>query len=177
LTLVTFSDLETTGKLKPEHRIIEASFRVCELESQKELANHLFRFNPERNIDAKAQAVHGISLEDLKHEPTFKLKIPEMKTIIGDTDLIVFHNGISFDWPYLKQEFETNGDTLPDIAIFDTMVEGTFATDLGKSPTLSELCWSLDVDYDSKMGHRGDYDTAVLRDCFFNAIRYGWFQL
>ena len=177
MTLVGFADTETTGKLKPDHKIIELSIRVCELEAQTELANHLFRFNPERNIDAAAQRVHGIALEDLKGEPTFKVALPKVKPVIESLDFIVFHNGVSFDWPFLQQEFKNSGDTLPDIPVFDTMVEGTFATPLGKSPTLSELCWSLDVAYDPNLAHRGDYDTAVLRDCFFNAIRFGWFKL
>lgn len=177
MTIITFSDTETTGKLNPNHRIIEASFRICEIESQKELENILMRFNPERNIDAKAQQVHGIALEDLKHEPVFKAKIPEIQAIIDRTDIFCFHNGIYFDWPYFKMEFERNEVILPDKPIFDTMVEGTFATDLGKSPTLSELCFALDVAYDPKLAHSGDYDTAVLRDCFFNGVRLGWFKL
>lgn len=175
--IVTFSDLETTGKLKPDHRIIEASFRVCKLETQEEITNHLFRFNPQRNIDAKAQAVHGISIDELKGEPLFKDKIPELKAIIENSDIMVFHNGEKFDWPYLQMEFKTNGETLPETPVFDTMVHGTFATELGKAPKLSELCWSLDVDYSETLAHKGDYDTAVLRDAFFNAIRYGWFQI
>lgn len=176
MPVITFSDIETTGKLKPDHKIIEASFRVCDLETQVEVSNTLMRFNPKRNIDAAAQRVHGIALEDLKGEPLFKDKIPEIKTIFANTDIICFHNGIFFDWPYFKQEFESNGEELPDLPIFDTMVEGTFATDLGKSPTLAELCWSLDVDYDPALAHSGDYDTAVLRDCFFNGLKYGWFK-
>ena len=177
MTIVTISDLETTGRLKPEHRIIEASFRVCNLETQEEIENILLRFNPKRNIDAKAQAVHGISLEDLKGEKTFKEQIPEILRILNKTDVIVFHNGISFDWPYLEQEFKLNETKIPDLPIFDTMVHGNFATDLGKNPNLSELCFALDVDYDSSLAHRGDYDTAVLRDCLFNGINFGWFQI
>jgi DNA polymerase III subunit epsilon len=177
MTIVTFSDIETTGKLKPDHKIIEASFRVCDLETQTEQENILMRFNPQRNIDAKAFEVHGIAVADLKKEPLFKDKIPEIKRIIDISDFFVFHNGISFDWPYFKQEFAANEEVLPEIPIFDTMVEGTFTTDLGKSPRLQELCWALDVDYDESLAHSGDYDTAVLRDAFFNAIRYGWFKL
>lgn len=177
MTIITFSDLETTGRLKPDHKIIEASFRICDLESRKELDNVLMRFNPMRNIDAKAQAVHGITLDELKTEPPFKDRIPDMLNIFDKTDIMCFHNGISFDWPYLQQEFKANEVKLPDLPIFDTMIEGNFATDLGKSATLFELCWSLDVDYDSSLAHRGDYDTAVLRDCFFNGVEYGWFKI
>lgn len=173
---VTFADLETTGKLTPDHRIIEAAFRKCTLEDCLEHENILLRINPERNIDAKAQAVHGISVEELKGEPNFKSRIPVIKSILEDTDLLVFHNGISFDMPFLKMEFERNGEVLPEVPVFDTMVEGAFATDLGKSPTLFELCWSLGVEYDPTKAHKGDYDTLVLRDAFFNGLRFGWFK-
>lgn len=173
----TFADLETTGKLTPDHRIIEAAFRRCTIEDFREVENLLLRINPERNIDAKAQAVHGISIDELKGEPNFKARIPEIKRVFENTDLIVWHNGISFDMPFLKMEFERHGETLPDVAVFDTMVEGTFATDLGKSPTLFELCWSLGVEYDPAKAHKGDYDTLVLRESFFNGLRYGWFKM
>lgn len=171
------TDTETTGKLTPDHRIIEASFRICNLDTGEELENILMRFNPERNIEAKAQAKHGISIEELKKEPLFKDRAKEIIKILSEATVVVAHNGISFDFPFFIQELERVGEIVPNFQVFDTMVQGTFATDLGKSPSLYELCWSLDVDVDPEKQHKGDYDTLILRDAFFNGLKYGWFKL
>lgn len=148
------------------------------MDTETELENILLRFNPKRNIDAKAQAVHGISINDLKDEKEFCERAEEILEVLNKTDLLVYHNGDEFDLPFLKQEFERCGITeLPEFKTFDTMVNGTWATDLGKSPNLFELCWSLDIVFDPTRAHRGDYDTEVLRDAFFAGVRLGWFNI
>jgi DNA polymerase-3 subunit epsilon len=181
MRLVTFLDCETTGKLDPAHRIIELSLRMHDLDSEEEKRNVLLRFNPERNIDAKAFAVHHIHLDDLKGKPTIGKCLGDIAKILKQSALVVAHNGggpdyeQGFDYPYLKMEFERNGVEMPEVTWFDTMVEGTFATDLGKNPTLKELCFALDVDYDESQAHSGDYDTDVLAQSFFKGVRHGWF--
>ena len=183
MTDVLILDLETTGKLDPKHRIIEFAGRVCNLESGEEKSNLLLRLNPERNIDAKAFAVHGIALDDLKGCPTIEASLSTISELLNSVDLVVAHNGggpayeQGFDYPFLKMEYERIGEPMPEKPWFDTMVHGTFATDLGKSPSLKELCFALDVDYDDSLAHKGDYDTAVLRDCFFNGLRWKWYKL
>lgn len=174
--LINVFDCETTGKLHPDHKIIEASFRLYDLSADAEVFEQLYRFNPGRNIDAKALAVHGITVEELKHEPTFKDKAEEIAAIVAKTDMMVFHNGEFFDLPFLKQEFEQAGVEVDwdNLKIFDT-IKGTFATDLGKSPTLSELCFSLGVAYSPHLAHSASYDTDVLLQAFLNGIRFGWF--
>jgi DNA polymerase-3 subunit epsilon len=175
VTIVTIFDCETTGRLHPDHRIIEASFRMCSLEEAREINHTLLRFNPERHIEARATAVHGITDDAVKVEPTFCDVLDCITDILNQTHIMVYHNGDEFDLKFLQQEFERCRVAMPEFETFDTMKEGNWATDLGKSPTLSELCWSLDVDYDSKLAHSGHYDTMVLRDAFFNGIRLGWF--
>jgi DNA polymerase-3 subunit epsilon len=176
--VINIFDCETTGKLHKDHRIIEASFRLVDL-TTKEEKEKLFRFNPKRNIDAKAVAVHGITVKDLEHEPEFVEKAEEVLELIKAADMMVMHNGEFFDWPFLKQEFERVGlgDEVPEIKIFDTMIKGTFATDLGKSPTLYELCYSLGVVYDAQLAHSASYDTEVLKQAFLEGLRFGWFSL
>lgn len=170
-------DLETTGKLHKDHRIIEFSARRCDLDKLVELEAIKMRFNPKRNIDAAALRVHNIPLEELKNEPTWEDKAAEVAAILASGDVLVGHNIASFDLLYLIQEFERVGVETPNVAIFDTMVEGQFASELGKSPSLLELCYSLDVDYDQSLAHKGDYDTEVLRDALFQGLRLGWFNL
>ena len=177
MELITFTDIETTGKLDPAHRIIELSMRVCDLNSQKELKNVLMRFNPERSIHADAFAVHGIAIEELKGKPLIATAIPSIINVFSKSKYNVAHNGDYFDFPFIKMEVERNGFEFPEITTFDTMVNGNFATELGKSPSLKELCWCMDVEYDPAKAHAGDYDTLVMRDAFFKALNEGWFKL
>ena len=66
-----FLDTETTGlEHKLGHRIIEIG---CVEMRNRRLTNHHFHryLNPDRDIDAGALAVHGISLEFLQDKPRF----------------------------------------------------------------------------------------------------------
>lgn len=175
--LVSFIDIETTGKFNPEHRIIEFSSRLCDLRTFEEISNTLIRFHPKRSIEAKALAVHKISLDDLKHEKPMEDKADELIKALTEPDLCVAHNGDGFDFPFIEMELKRLSKEYPVKKTFDTMKMGTFATDLGKMPSLSELCWSLDIDYDAESAHKGDYDTLVLRDAFFSGLKLGWFKL
>lgn len=175
--IVTIFDCETTGKLSEDARIIEGSFRQCDYETAKEIKDFLFRCNPERNIEAKAVTIHGITNEMVKKEKPFEHYLEDVKEILEKSDYLVAHNLIGFDKPMLEIEFKRYGVELPEVKLFDTMVQGTFCTELGKSPSLQELCFALDIVYDRDSAHSGSYDTEVLRDAFFNAVRFGWFQL
>lgn len=177
MTLVAVFDCETTGKLSPDARIIEVSLRLCEYETQREIECLEFRCNPERNIEAMAVRIHGITSDDVKKLPTFEHFLPLVEGILDKADYLLAHNLIGFDYIMLKQEFERYGKKLPEIKLFDTMVKGTFATELGKSPSLAELCYSLDIDYNPEEAHSGSYDTLVLRNAFFNGVKWDWFKL
>ena len=151
--------------------------RVCNLDTGEELKDILYRFNPQRNIDAKAFAVHGITLEELKSEPLFSAKAEAIKRVLNASTFVCGHNIEWFDKPMLINEYENCKIEPPEFQCFDTMVRGTFATDFGKSPNLQEFCWSLGVDYNPADAHSGSYDTRVLRDAFFEAKRLGWFVI
>ena len=66
-----FLDTETTGlEHKHGHRIIEIG--CVEMRNRRLTHHHFHRYlNPERDIDAGALAVHGISLEFLQDKPRF----------------------------------------------------------------------------------------------------------
>ena len=175
--IVNLLDLETTGLKNPKTRIIELSMRLLDTDTMLQTNEYLFRFLPDKNIEARAFAVHGISMEDLKDEPKFVDMVPTVKPLIENADILIGHNIEYFDWPMIQQEFEVNGLNITDMPLFDTMLEGTFATDLGKRPTLKELCWALDVEYNEKLAHKGDYDTLVMMQAFVNGVKFGWFEL
>ncbi|MFB3028151.1 exonuclease domain-containing protein [Klebsiella pneumoniae] len=70
MTVATGIDIETTGlDVYSGHKIIEIALVSYDIETANKLREVSLRFNPRRNIDAKAQAVHGISLEMFRLAP------------------------------------------------------------------------------------------------------------
>ena len=114
-------DTETTGlSAKDGHRIIEIGAVEMVNLSLTGQSLHLY-INPEREIDAGAQEIHGLSSEFLANKPVFADILSEFTDFIGD-DLLVIHNA-PFDIGFLNAELSQCGhpplsmdrvvDTLP----------------------------------------------------------------
>lgn len=171
-------DIETTGLdwLKG-HRIIEIALVSYDILAKKRLAAVTMRFNPRRNIDAKAQAVHRISLEMLADEPLFEDKAKEIAEIISRSQFLVAHNGVKFDIPFLQHEFRLSGVVMPDKPLIDT-IDARWACEDGKIPRLQELAFALGFSYDEEKAHGALYDTDLMMQCLIRAReKYGLFQL
>ena len=96
-------DTETTG-LEPKegHRIIE--FAGLEMVDRRLTGKHLHLYiHPQREIDAGAQDVHGISLESLEGKPVFAQVADEIVEFLRGAELII-HNA-PFDVGFLNHEF------------------------------------------------------------------------
>lgn len=98
--LVIF-DLETTGISTSKDRIVEIF--MIKILPNGERIDYYSRFNPEMPISPQATAVHGISNEDVKDEPTFKEKSTEIFQFIYQCDFAGF-NSNKFDFPMLVEE-------------------------------------------------------------------------
>jgi len=59
----------------------------------------------------------------------------------------------------------------------DTMTEGVWATHDGKKPSLQELCFACEVEYDPALAHAAAYDVDKMMDCFFKGLEWGYFEL
>ena len=95
-------DTETTG-LDPRHghRIIEVA--GIEMVNRRLTGHHLHKYvNPEREIDAGAATVHGITLEFLADKPKFADIADEFLEFINGAELII-HNA-PFDIGFLNAE-------------------------------------------------------------------------
>jgi DNA polymerase-3 subunit epsilon len=175
--LIGGTDLETTGFLEPEHRIIEACLSTYLYDPVKRIGTlrdtNTWRIDPKRPIDAKARAVHGITETDLIGKPTFDIVAPDFSARLNECDVVVAHNGLTFDFPFIIQELERVRVELPDFIPFDTMVHGRWSTPLGKAPNLEELCFSSGVTYDHIKAHAADYDVDCMMQCFFFGLRRG----
>ena len=67
---IVFFDLETTGIDVVNDRIVEISLVKIGVDGTKSVKTR--RINPEMHIPEAATAVHGITDEDVKDEPTFR---------------------------------------------------------------------------------------------------------
>lgn len=175
------TDIETTGLLDPAHRIIEACVMRYDYDPAtgvaKPLDNETWRIDPERSIEAKAQAVHGIALSDLVGKPKWSAVAPSIRDRLNSCDLVVAHNGLEFDFLFYLQEFARVGVPEPDFEPFDTMVQGRWATPYGKIPSLQELAFACGVTYDTSLSHRADYDVGVMMASFFFGLKRGVYSL
>lgn len=166
-------DIETTGLEWAEgHRIIELAALLYD-ESGSCRHEWVQRVNPQRPIDPKAQAVHGITFEMVAHEPTFDKVAPRLAKLLGGVNLVVAHNGREFDLPFIKAELTRVGVACPEVALIDT-IDARWATPFGKPPNLGELCFATGVPYDPAQAHSAGYDVRVMMEAFFAARRFGF---
>ncbi len=101
-----FFDLETTGIDISKDRIVEISMVKVMPDGERIVKTR--RINPGMHIPAEATAIHGISDEDVKDEPTFTQIARSLYQFIEDADLAGF-NSNRFDVPMLVEEFMRNG--------------------------------------------------------------------
>ena len=129
---ICFFDLETTGINISKDRIVEISILKVYPNGKEETKTWLV--NPEMPIPAEVTAIHGISDEDVKDEPTFKQLAKEINNMIRDADLGGF-NSNRFDIPLLAEEmlradmdFDMKNRVAIDVqAIFHKMEQRTLS--------------------------------------------------
>jgi len=176
--LIAGLDIETTGLDQAAgHRIIEVAVIIYGATSHTERARYSTRLNPERGIDPKAQAVHGITYEELVGKPTWPAIAPKLSLLLSKCHYVVAHNGLGFDLPFVWGEFLRAGVSLPEIRLTDTMLQGRWATPDGAIPNLAALCFACGVDYDKSKAHAATYDVEVMMACFFKQLPRGFFSL
>ena len=175
---ITFGgfDTETTGlKAMDGDKIVEIAFLKYDLFTGAKLGEYVRRINPEREIDPKAFAVHGISYAMVSGCPVFKDLAHEIRDQFASVDFVIAHN-IEFDAQFLAVEFNAAGVVLPAVPSIDTM-DARWATFNGKSPNLGELCFSLGIPYDTKKAHGAEYDVEVMSQAFIEGYKRGFYTL
>ena len=161
-------DTETTG-LKPEegHRIIEigALEMINHVPTGKTL--HLY-INPERDIEADAIAIHGITNERVANEPVFADIADQFLEFIGDAKMVI-HNA-RFDMGLINAELERLGrPPLPLDQAIDTldMARRRFP---GGQASLDALCRKFNIDNSHRELHGAMIDTDLLADVYIELI-------
>lgn len=100
-TPLAIFDIEATGLSITSDRIVEIA--VIKILPDGSEENFLKRVNPGIPIPEEVIAIHGISNDDVKNEPSFKDIIPELEVFLGDSDFAGY-NSNKFDIPMLAEE-------------------------------------------------------------------------
>jgi DNA polymerase-3 subunit epsilon len=166
-----FLDTETTG-LYPDqgHRIIEIA--GVETINRRPTGNHYHKYiNPEREIDAGAQDVHGITLEFLQDKPLFKDLADDFLAFIQGAELVI-HNA-PFDIGFLNSELGKLG--LPAVTavcggVVDTLKMAKDARP-GQRNNLDALCRHFQIDNSRRTLHGALLDAELLAEVYMALTR------
>jgi len=160
-------DTETTG-LEPSqgHRIIEIG--CVELIDRRLTRNdfHVY-LNPERDIDAGAEAVHGLSSEFLSSKPLFANIVDDFLNYVGDAELVI-HNA-PFDMGFLNHELTLLKPKRQKLeaqcSVLDTL---PLARKIhpGQRNSLDALCKRYMVDNSKRDLHGALLDARLLADVY-----------
>ncbi len=163
-------DTETTG-LEPAagHRIIELA--CLELHGRRPTGRHFHRYvNPEREIDAAASQVHGLTAEDLADKPRFGDIAEEFLEFVSGAELLI-HNA-PVDVGFLNAELERLGKPRLEAVctVSDTLA---MAREMhpGKKNSLDALCERYAVDHSRRTLHGALLDAQLLADVWIAMTR------
>ena len=160
-------DTETTGlDVMEGHRIIEIGAVEIVNRTITDRVYHQY-LNPERDIDAGAQEVHGISMDSLQDKPKFVDVCTEFIEFIRGSELII-HNA-AFDVGFIDSELQNvnheSGRVSQVCSVFDTL---TFARKLhpGQRNSLDALCKRYEIDNSHRELHGALLDAQILADVY-----------
>lgn len=161
-------DTETTGlEVRQGHRIIEIA--GVEIVNRRLTGTRYHQYlNPDRDIDAGAADVHGLTRERLKNEPRFADVAEEFLAFIKDSELVI-HNA-PFDVGFIHGEL----DLLETCSVrrleghcevLDTLV---MARQLhpGQKNNLDALCKRYNVNNSERVLHGALLDAQILADVY-----------
>ena len=160
-------DTETTGlEVKEGHRIIEIG--GIELFDRKPTGRTLQHYlQPDREIDAGAAAVHGITAEFLQGKPRFGDVASEWVAFLTGAQLII-HNA-DFDIGFIDHELRLVDPSHPGLrkicGVLDTL---RLARELhpGQHNNLDALCRRYGVDNTQRELHGALLDAEILADVY-----------
>ncbi|BFM20759.1 DNA polymerase III subunit epsilon [Gilvimarinus japonicus] len=160
-------DTETTGlEATQGHRIIEIG--CVEVVNRKLTGKHYHQYiNPEREIDAGAMEVHGISNEMLADKPVFAQIREDFLAFIAGAELVI-HNA-PFDIGFIDAELRRMDARHNTIALNNSIVDSLMLA-RGKHPgqknSLDALCKRYGVDNSQRELHGALLDAEILADVY-----------
>ncbi|OIR07102.1 DNA polymerase III subunit epsilon [mine drainage metagenome] len=164
-------DTETTGlEFKLGDRVIEIG--CVELVGRRLTQRRFHHYlNPERAIDAGAQAVHGLTSEFLQDKPKFAEIADEFMDYVRGAELVI-HNA-AFDVGFINNELGLIGlAPLGQVCagVVDTL---RLARELhpGRKNSLNALCERYAIDHSGRTLHGALLDAELLAEVYLAMTR------
>lgn len=161
-------DTETTG-LDPKQgdRIVEIG--CIELLNRIPTGREYHCYiNPERDMPAKAEEVHGLSAAFLKDKPVFRSVAQDFLSFIGDAHLVI-HNA-QFDVGFLNSELERLGHAHIGMQrVVDTLALAKRKHPAGPN-SLDGLCRRYNIDNTIREKHGALIDCKLLADVYIELL-------
>jgi DNA polymerase-3 subunit epsilon len=163
-------DTETTGlEVRDGHRIIEIG--CVELVNRRLSGRHYHQYiQPERDIDAGAEAVHGISASFLADKPVFAEIAADFLEFVQGAELII-HNA-PFDVGFLNAELKRlqGAASVPEsldaiCSVTDTLQMARRMFTAQKN-NLDALCRRLGIDNSHRELHGALLDAEILAEVY-----------
>jgi DNA polymerase-3 subunit epsilon len=121
-------------------------------------------FNPDRDMPAAAEAVHGLSARFLADKNRFGHHADELLAFIGDSHLVA-HNA-RFDFGFLNAELQRCGKAMVDMARMIDTVAIARALHPGAKHSLDALCTRYGIDRSHRIKHGALLDAELLAQLY-----------
>ena len=157
-------DTETTGfDPRSGDRLVEIG--CVELIGRREtgVTFHAY-FNPERDMPAAAEAVHGLSIQFLSDKPLFATRVDELLEFLGDAPLVA-HNA-AFDFGFVNAELARAGRPALDMARMCCTVQMARKLHPGAKHSLDALCTRYGIDRSHRVKHGALLDAQLLAQLY-----------
>lgn len=162
-------DTETTG-MDPANGDKLVEIGCVELENHMPTGRTYHQYiNPECEVAAEAVAVHGLTNEILKDEPTFGEIVGDFIDFIGTDAKLIAHNA-PFDVKFINAEFKTYGfPSLDPKRVIDTLVMARRKYP-GSPASLDALCRRYNIDNTSRTLHGALLDSELLAEVYLELL-------
>ncbi|MDT3735460.1 MAG: DNA polymerase III subunit epsilon [Denitratisoma sp.] len=164
-------DTETTGlDFRLGDRVIEIG--CVELLNRKLTGQRFHRYiNPEREVEAGALAVHGLSNEFLQDKPRFGEIVAEFLDFIRGAELVI-HNA-AFDVGFLNNELALQKESALEQACAGVVDTLKMARELhpGRRNSLDALCERYAIDNSGRTLHGALLDAELLAEVYLSMTR------
>jgi len=161
-------DTETTG-LDPVqgHRMVELGCIELLNRIPTGASFHAY-LNPERDMPAEAEAIHGLTADFLKDKPRFAEVVDEFLAFIGDAPLVIHNAG--FDHNFLCAELKrVEREMIARERLVDTLFLARRKHAVGPY-SLDALCVRYGIDNSRRTKHGALLDAELLAEVYVELI-------
>jgi DNA polymerase III subunit epsilon len=121
-------------------------------------------FNPDRDMPAGAEAVHGLSITFLSDKPRFHEKAADLLEFVADSPLVAHNAG--FDFGFLNSELESCGlEPVCRSRMIDTIALARVRHP-GAKLSLDALCTRYGIDRSHRTKHGALLDAELLAQLY-----------